>query len=72
MSEEQERSLERQRADARERVRRAQEREAREGAERQHPVAERAKERMRAGGVQADARTEAARDDVEDDEAPDV
>ncbi len=72
MSEEQERSLDRQRADAREWVRLAQEHEARERAERQHLVAKRAKERTRAGGAQADARTDAASDDVEDDEAPDV
>jgi len=72
MSEEQERALDRQRADARERVQLAQAREAHERAERQHRVAERAKERTRAAGVQGDARTDATRDDVEDDEAPDV
>jgi len=72
MNGEQERVLDQERADARERVRAAQEREERVRVNRHRVAVERARERAHAAGTQGNARTDAAGDDVEDDEAPDV
>jgi len=66
MNGEQERVLDQERADARERVRVAQEREERVRVDRHRVAVERARERKHAAGTQGDAQADAALDDDTD------